>query len=281
MREGYKWLRIWFHSSNNKTPRSTPCPQCSARAFRKKLNRLSSPLFRNGMYHGMHLLLSSTTKKGRLNDRIVRTFGYVLYSHYLPLRVAWRSETSSSSSTTSTSSQATCSPPVAYRLPVPLPTSRRSPLHPLLSPESTSFVDIRLDPTVLAPIPGITDPATLSGATTLRLVSPHFPWTLEVRSRIPSSPVTCGDVFMAIHTALSLPLTNSEWSLADDAKKNSIMRANRNRRGGNVRRLRRIDWLGSKVYFKGLAKDDGLGRSRLLPEDNFWPDTWVVKFGSH
>ncbi|KIJ49505.1 hypothetical protein M422DRAFT_65999 [Sphaerobolus stellatus SS14] len=198
---------------------------------------------------------------------------------------SWRSESSASSSTSSTSSQATCSPPVSCSLPPTPEVAPRpsiwSPLHPLLSPDNKAVFDIRLDPTILLPIHGISEPATLSGARCLRLVSPHFPWTLEVRSRNPQGPITCSDIFFALHTALSLPLTNSEWSLADDARKNSIMRANRNRRGGSVRRLRRIDWLGSKVYFKGLTKDDGLGRSRLLPEDDFWPDTWVVRFGSH
>lgn len=70
--------------------------------------------------------------------------------------------------------------------------------------------------------------------------------------------------------------------MADDAKKSSMIRANRNRRGGSASpgRIRRIDWLGSRVYFRGITKDDGLGRERLLPEDDLWPNTWVVKFGS-
>ncbi|KAF8513110.1 hypothetical protein BU17DRAFT_53415, partial [Hysterangium stoloniferum] len=159
---------------------------------------------------------------------------------------------------------------------------RRSPwpaLHPRLVPETHARFDARLAPSTVYPAEGLTEPATASGARYLRIVSREFPWTLEVSNR-DQSIVTCADVFNVIYAALSVPLTDSEWTLADDVKKDSMMRANRNRRGGSVRRLRRIDWLGSRVYFKGLFKDDGLGRSRLLPEEDLWPDTWVVKFGS-
>ncbi|KAF8585924.1 hypothetical protein K439DRAFT_1009252 [Ramaria rubella] len=154
-----------------------------------------------------------------------------------------------------------------------------SALHPLLSPETSAIFDARLAPSAVVAT-SVAEPATAGGARHLRIISREFPWTLEVSNRN-QGIVTCADVFNALYSGLSVALTPSEWSLADDTKKNSMMRANQNRRGGSVRRLRRIDWLGSKVYFRGLTRDDGLGRARLLPEDDLWPDTWVVKFGSH
>jgi len=160
---------------------------------------------------------------------------------------------------------------------------RRSTLHPLLAPETNAIFDVRLAPAPTIPAgaaQSVAEPATASGARHLRIVSTQFPWAIEVENH-KQSPVTCADVFSALYAGLSAPLTPSEWTLADEAKRDSIKRANRNRRGGgSVRRLRRIDWLGSRVYFKGLSRDDGLARSRLLPEDDLWPDTWVVKFGS-
>ncbi|GJJ06431.1 hypothetical protein Clacol_000623 [Clathrus columnatus] len=162
---------------------------------------------------------------------------------------------------------------------LPQKISYQSPVHPLLAPQTSALFDIRLSPSSITPTAGIMEPATASRSRFLRIISRDFPWTLEVSNKY-QGPVTCADVFNALYSALSLPLTHAEWTLADDLKKDSLMRANRNRRGGQVRRLRRIDWLGSKVYFKGLMRDDQLGRSRLLPEDDLWPDTWVVKFGS-
>lgn len=162
---------------------------------------------------------------------------------------------------------------------LPQKVSYQSPIHPLLASQTHATFDIRLSPSSINPTAGIMEPATSSRSRFLRIISRDFPWTLEVSNKY-QGPVTCADVFNALYAALSLPLTHAEWTLADDLKKDSLMRANRNRRGGQVRRLRRIDWLGSKVYFKGLVRNDELGRSRLLPEDDLWPDTWVVKFGS-
>jgi len=156
---------------------------------------------------------------------------------------------------------------------------KRPVLHPLLSPETNALWDARLAP---APTPSaasaqsVIETATAGGARRLRIVSREFPWTIEVENHRQNA-VTCADVFSALYTGLSAPITPSEWTLADETKKESVKRANRNRGG---RRLRRIDWLGSRVHFKGLSRDDALGRTRLLPEDDFWPDTWAVKFGS-
>lgn len=155
-------------------------------------------------------------------------------------------------------------------------------VHSLLATETNAIFDARLAPSTILPSSEVAEPATSNSTRHLRIISRDFPWTLEVSNR-KQSVLSCADVFSAIYVGLSVPLTSSEWTLADDTKKSSIIRANRNRRGGSVSlgRLRRIDWLGSKVYFKGLTKDDGLGRERLLPEDELWPDTWVIKFGAH
>ena len=43
--------------------------------------------------------------------------------------------------------------------------------------------------------------------------------------------------------------------------------------------LRRIDWIGEGYMFKGLYKDEGFARSRLLPGSEECEDTFVVKTG--
>jgi hypothetical protein len=108
--------------------------------------------------------------------------------------------------------------------------------------------------------------------------------------------VTCLDVFVNLYSALQCPLTDTEWDIAGDDKRASLIRAcNRRllvlhgssnsaartvRFDASVQReplLLRVDWLGSSVAFMELFKDEAFAR-RFVPGDGERPETWVVKF---
>ncbi|KAG1806134.1 uncharacterized protein BJ212DRAFT_1303785 [Suillus subaureus] len=147
----------------------------------------------------------------------------------------------------------------------------------------------------------------------IRLISPDFPWAFDIGPD-PSAGeegVTCLDVLTTLHAALQRPLTDTEWGTAGYDRRASLIRA-RDRRsmiqpvlqgsshsaaciapaarpvpGANVvdhrlvqreLLLLRIDWLGSRVAFVGLIKDEAFARSRLIPSGREPPETWVVKF---
>ncbi|KAG2031462.1 hypothetical protein BDR03DRAFT_111139 [Suillus americanus] len=147
----------------------------------------------------------------------------------------------------------------------------------------------------------------------IRLISPDFPWAFDIGPD-PSAGeegVTCLDVLATLHAALQRPLTDTEWGTAGNDKRASLIRA-RDRRsmmqpalqgssdsaarsaptarsvpGANVPNHRlvqreslllRVDWLGSRVTFVGLIKDEAFAKSRLIPGGGDPPDTWVVKF---
>ncbi|KAG1827766.1 hypothetical protein EV424DRAFT_1389084 [Suillus variegatus] len=147
----------------------------------------------------------------------------------------------------------------------------------------------------------------------IRLISPDFPWTFDIGPG-PSAgeeDVTCLDVLATLHAALQRPLTDTEWGTAGRDRRASLIRA-RDRRpmiqpalqGSSnsaartrptvrfapnalvpnhmsmqrERLLLRVDWLGSRVAFAGLIKDEAFAKSRLIPGGGEPPETWVVKF---
>ncbi|KAG2148728.1 uncharacterized protein EDB93DRAFT_371887 [Suillus bovinus] len=147
----------------------------------------------------------------------------------------------------------------------------------------------------------------------IRLISPDFPWAFDVNPD-PSAGaegVTCLDVLATLHAALQRPLTDTEWATAERDRRASIIRArdhrpmiqpalqgssnsaartrltvrsafdasaSNNRPAQRERLLLRVDWLGSRVAFAGLIKDEAFARSRLIPGSEEPPETWVVKF---
>lgn len=115
--------------------------------------------------------------------------------------------------------------------------------------------------------------------------------------------MTCFKVLTALHAALQRPLTDTEWGAAGEDKHKSLLRARDRRRaiipsensGERTRRtvrfadtiqeparsehaVLRVDWLGPRVAFGGLIKDDTFARRRLIPGAENPPETWVVKF---
>ncbi|KIJ11795.1 hypothetical protein PAXINDRAFT_157184 [Paxillus involutus ATCC 200175] len=131
--------------------------------------------------------------------------------------------------------------------------------------------------------------------------------------------ITCLDILTSLHVALQQPLTDVEWGAGDGKRRESILRARSRRlrlaqrtaayppqaqitqgpsssssrsssssgsSSSSIRVTRarnhsvlRVDWLGSKVLFGGLVRDDWFARSRLFPGTTEEPpETWVVKF---
>ncbi|KAG2135770.1 hypothetical protein DEU56DRAFT_806427 [Suillus clintonianus] len=190
--------------------------------------------------------------------------------------------------------------------------------HPFLAPPSVPLIyDLRCALTSLrfpssSPFAGcgcefLRVPLTPERPTQIRLISPEFPWAFNIGPSAGEEGVTCYDVLAALHTALQCPLTDTEWGTARGDKRASLLRAHDRRLriepallgrahsaghtsfapGANVPHRRpvqpeplllRIDWLGPRVAFLGLVKDDAFARSRLIPGSGQPPETWVVKF---
>lgn len=181
----------------------------------------------------------------------------------------------------------------AYIVRAPI-SPRFSTLHAVLA-EDTTLVnfDVRVAPKQAIISQAFKrfreDPATVRPTNHLRLISHDFPWTIEIdyRDYAPGSQrrvVTCGDVWHALHTALACELSSSEWAiLATSSSSDQIERKRVMERVIAVRPYeegkypRRYDWLGRKVIFRGLAKDDDLSRKVLIPGKEPCAETWVVK----
>ncbi|KAG2148726.1 uncharacterized protein EDB93DRAFT_1144487 [Suillus bovinus] len=148
----------------------------------------------------------------------------------------------------------------------------------------------------------------------IQLISRDFPWAFNIYPE-PSAAeqgVTCLDVLTALHAELQRPLSDTEWGAATEDKHLSLVGA-RDRRLNMKPALRgspgtgacttarhrmpfssdagvkpaqreplilRIDWLGSRVAFGGLVKDEAFARRRLIPGARESPETWVVRFNN-
>ncbi|KAG1861563.1 hypothetical protein DFJ58DRAFT_777349 [Suillus subalutaceus] len=182
--------------------------------------------------------------------------------------------------------------------------------HPFLATPSAPVVyDLRFPPTSLA-FPSMSPYAGCGYGS----VSPNFPWTFDVGSDPGSAGeegVTCLNVLITLHAELQCPLTDTEWGTAGHDRRASLIRARdrrsmiqpalqgssnsaartrptvrsvpgasalNNRPAQRERILLRVDWLGSRVVFVGLIKDEAFARSRLIPGGGEPPETWVVKF---
>jgi hypothetical protein len=130
-------------------------------------------------------------------------------------------------------------------------------------------------------------------------VSKDFPWTIELTPHTgyggAKQPVYVGDLWEAIYQILHEPVAESEWALlalgwGERRRRENIERAADRRRerarakgdreGAKDKRILRIDWLGEETVFKGLEKDDEFAKKVLLPTQEHWDDTWVIKMGS-
>ena len=128
----------------------------------------------------------------------------------------------------------------------------------------------------------------------MRLISKDFPWQLEI-NQTSHYPITCENIWVGLHAMLQEPIADSEWALVvlgfgDRRKREAIERAAERRRdkarargdskGAKDRALKRIDFLGEDVIFRGLEKDDDYAKKRLFPTEQECAETWVVRMGS-
>ncbi|KIJ11801.1 hypothetical protein PAXINDRAFT_137648 [Paxillus involutus ATCC 200175] len=183
--------------------------------------------------------------------------------------------------------------------------------HPILAARSLQLIyDLRLLPAAISFPPTspyshgvhqqLSVPMHAGNPRRVRLISPDFPWSFDLDFSSHGSvnagisgwgnpeprTITCLDLLTSLHVALQQPLTDVEWGTGDDKRRQSILRA-RDRRLQSAQHtaaarnhsVLRVDWLGPKVLFGGLVRDDGFARSRLFPGTTEGPpETWVVRF---
>ena len=125
-------------------------------------------------------------------------------------------------------------------------------------------------------------PALITEApiTKMRLYSKVFPWTIDIVSA--QHPITCRDIWDAIHRALQQDIEDSEWGVIVLANKwrDAVEKAAKSRmeREKSSKKLKRIDFLGDSTMFKGLEKDEAQEKLRLLPGTEACAETWFVTF---
>lgn len=116
--------------------------------------------------------------------------------------------------------------------------------------------------------------------TKMRLYSKAFPWTIDIVSE--RHPITCRDIWDAIYDGLQQDIEDSEWGVIIMEKKwrDAVEKAAKSRmeRDKTSKKLKRIDFLGDSAMFKGLEKDEGQAKLRLLPGTEAWAETWFVTF---
>ena len=157
------------------------------------------------------------------------------------------------------------------------------------SPPSVIF-DVRNDPTtsLIVAIPllqrypyFLQQSVSHHSSSAITIVSPDLLWTIKVHTTSDSA-VTWDNVFKAIFRALSEPLQDSEWGLANNERRDNMLTSMEQRtsssHNGRGDRVRRVDWLGRRTLFAGLVKDDDFVTERSLPGQELEGDVWVAKF---
>lgn len=114
----------------------------------------------------------------------------------------------------------------------------------------------------------------------MRLISKHFPWSIDI---VTQTPITCEAVWDAMHAALQEHLADSEWGCiaSDKRQKETIEKAAEKRQESEPEtRVKRIDWLGQNTVFKGLEKNEDFEKARLMPGSKPCPETWLIRLGN-
>ena len=147
-------------------------------------------------------------------------------------------------------------------------------------------MDVRFHPTTEAAISNATyyayrhAHATATQASHIRLISKDFPWSIDIKTS--GHPVTCDDVWNALHAALQNPLADSEWGIlsCDPSSAKKVQKAAKQRQSEidkDKKGLKRVDWVGENFIFRGLERDDDFSKRRLVYLDSECEETWVVK----
>ncbi|PBK88516.1 hypothetical protein ARMGADRAFT_997191 [Armillaria gallica] len=120
------------------------------------------------------------------------------------------------------------------------------------------------------------EPASSPRMTILNVISPSFPWVLDLRSSDLNVGVTVGDVLSELFLYLQVGLKTVELNRISPQDRASIMEANRMRKELVPEEsfgLQLLDWLLGKTQFAGLLQDSRYVEERSMP---LLPDLYVV-----
>ncbi len=120
------------------------------------------------------------------------------------------------------------------------------------------------------------EPASSPRMTIFNVISPSFPWILDLRSKDPNVGVTVGDVLSELFLYFQVGLNSVELDRVSSEYRASIMEANSTRRGLVPEEsfgLQLLDWLLGSTQFMGLSRDARYIENRNMPLS---PDLYVM-----
>ncbi|KAK0454358.1 hypothetical protein EV421DRAFT_412745 [Armillaria borealis] len=120
------------------------------------------------------------------------------------------------------------------------------------------------------------EPACFPRMTILNVISPSFPWILDLRSSDPNTGVTVGDVLSEIFLYLEVGLSSVELDRVPSQYRTAIAEAYRTRIGLVPEEsfgFQLLDWLVGNTQFMGLSRDIDYIQERHMP---VLPDLYVV-----
>lgn len=142
----------------------------------------------------------------------------------------------------------------------------------------------------------------IRGVHSVQLIVSGLPWSVHVRagsagrsrsrSRTRVDHITVGDVVESVYAALNKSLTRTDVRAASNDTKKTIARAaaaaeaesergEQSARTGKPSAARRIDFLGSRIWFQGLEKNDKFARKEGYgATDQELKGVWVMRFSS-
>ena len=128
------------------------------------------------------------------------------------------------------------------------PSARQSPL------TGRKASPVPFDPSLFG------EPVAYPHMSTIVLFSDLLPWSIQVEAATPNDVVTIFDVLQTLHTALRIPISQSEWNSLSSQTQNSVSAAFYHRLGGI-----RDHSLREKQLKKGVRRLDFLlGNTKLL-----------------
>ncbi|KAG8739334.1 mitochondrial 54S ribosomal protein mrpl1 [Ceratobasidium sp. 414] len=141
-----------------------------------------------------------------------------------------------------------------------------------------------------------------AGIRSIQLIVSGLPWSVHVRagssgrsrsrSRTHIDQITVGDVVESVYASLNKSLTRTDVRAASNDTKKRIARAaaaaeaesergEHSARTGNPSAARRIDFLGSRVWFQGLEKNDKFARDEGYGvTEQELRNVWVMRFSN-
>lgn len=142
----------------------------------------------------------------------------------------------------------------------------------------------------------------LRGMQSVQLIVAGLPWSVHVRagssgrsrsrSRARADQITVGDIVDSVYAALNKSLTRTDVRAATNDTKKRIARAaaaaeaesergEHSARTGKPSAARRIDYLGSRIWFQGLEKNDQFARKEGYGvTEQELRGVWVMRFAS-